>query len=153
MQLTSLACATASTEMSTEKEIILNAINDIRKKAKKRPDKDRIISHVTKKNLLNEDDTTTVLDGLANDGSIYLETYEDGTTAYFISKSHHDTQPCSLTRSVQTESVQHVEEVNLLEQMQDDLIEFKSFVHGEILSLKARVSNRSISDANKSPDK
>ena len=139
--------------MSTEEEIILNAINDIRKKAKKRPDKDRIISHVTKKNLLNEDDTATVLDGLANDGSIYLETYEDGTTAYFISKSHHDTQPCSLTRSVQTESVQHVEEVNLLEQMQDDLIEFKSFVHGEILSLKARVSNRSISDANKSPDK
>ena len=48
--------------MSTEKEIILNAINDIRKKAKKRPDKDRIISHVTKKNLLNEDDTATVLD-------------------------------------------------------------------------------------------
>ena len=37
--------------------------------------------------------------------------------------------------------------------MQDKLVEFKSFVHGEILSLKDRVSNRSISDANKSPGK
>ena len=121
--------------MPIEKEILLNAINDIRKKAKKMPDKDRIISHKLKKKLMNEDNTETVLDGLAKDGSIYLETYEDSTTAYFISKSYPDTQSCSMLTDLIAE-LQCRKDDDDFERLVADFQDFKEHSFKEISTLR-----------------
>ena len=57
---------------SSEKELVLNAINEIRKKSKKRPDKDRLVSHLSSKFDIPADDALKMIDGLNSEGSIRL---------------------------------------------------------------------------------
>ena len=86
---------------SSQKEAVFNAINEIRKKSKKRPDKDRLVSHLSSKFDIPADDALKVIDGLNSEGSIRLETYADGSTSYFISST---TPTSSLEDSSQAES-------------------------------------------------
>ena len=97
---------------SSEKELVLNAINEIRKKSKKRPDKDRLVSHLSSKFDIPADDALKMIDGLNSEGSIRLETYADGSTSYFISST---TPSSSLEDSSQTATslIQENSQINL----------------------------------------
>ena len=147
---------------SSEKELVFNAINEIRKKLKKRPDKDRLVNHLSSKFDIPADDALKMIDGLNSEGSIRLETYADGSTSYFISST---TSTSSLEDSAQTASslIQENTQINLpdlsppvddtprqQDHFYEDLLDFKKYMHGELLGLKALISNRSISESNKS---
>ena len=147
---------------SSEKELVLNAINEIRKKSKKRPDKDRLVSHLSSKFDIPADDALKMIDGLNSEGSIRLETYADGSTSYFISST---TPSSSLEDSSQTATslIQENSQINLSDlsppgddtphqqdHFYEDLLDFKKYMHGELLGLKALISNKSISEPNKS---
>ena len=55
------------------------------------------------------------------------------------SQCHHREPPLTPSRT----PFETVDQCSLA----DDIIEFKKFIHGEILSMKAQISSRSISDA------
>ena len=99
---------------SSEKQVVFNAINDIRKKSKKRPDKERLVSHLSSNFDIPADDALKMIDGLNSEGSIRLETYADGSTSYFISSS---TPTSSLEDSSQAESslIQECSQANYLD--------------------------------------
>ena len=99
-----------------------------------------------------------IIEGLESDGSIQLETYEDGSTSYVISdvNSVFSNQICpqpgsffkeenaqlSPTAAGSPQSRSHIYE---------DILDFKKYVQRELFELKAFVLNRLLPET-KSPD-
>ena len=125
-----------------------------------------MVSHLSSNFDIPADDALKMIDGLNSEGSIRLETYADGSTSYFISSS---TPTSSLEDSSQAESspTQEYSQTKRLDlrppgddtpRQQDhfyeDLHEFKTFMHDELLGPKALVSNSLTSESKKSsPEK
>lgn len=150
---------------STKKDLVLSAINQIRKKTRKRPDKDRLTSHLWSKFDILEEDALKIIDGLESDGSIRLETYEDGSTSYFISSaspvSSHQGSSQSRSSFIQKNQQSDPTYSNLpidggprpQGHVCEDLPDFKKYMHGELFELKALILNRSLLEYNKLPSK
>ena len=68
------------------KEQIKYAINDIRNKNKKRPDKDAVIFYLGKKHDIDKNRVLSMIDEMLEEGEIFCKEYTDGRHSLFISE-------------------------------------------------------------------
>ena len=72
---------------SSDKQFVFNEINDIRKNSKKRPDKERLVSHLSLNFHIRADEALQMIDDQNFEGSIRIETNANGSTSYIVSST------------------------------------------------------------------
>ena len=135
--------------------LIMDIIDNIKKVKKKKLDQELIIRDAETHLGLNATDSKSLIDELLSrkilcceDESIEIDFKRRFDLTKSLLDSFHDISLPSLEgQNLSTSETQTTaDETSNWCQLANDIIDFKKFVHGEILSMKAMVSSRSPSD-------
>ena len=120
--------------------IIQQIIDDIKTKLKK-PDKDFITREVALQGLSHDTLVSLLLDSMVSAGLLHIK-----KGSYSIGKAKGSSNDKQYLPD--SSSVENIEPYPWTE----DYLEFKKFIHDELISLKASISKKSIPESNKPPN-